>query len=93
MALKKHGLDIVNKQTQAKGILKNWRRLPQDALPDGIKPKWFGYKILHHLNSLSKVCSMEKAISLLTSTVESCLLNLIPHSRSNHKTFLILIDI
>src|SRR5437773_10061554 len=37
-ALKKHGLDIVNKQTQAKGILKNWGRLPQDALPDGIKP-------------------------------------------------------
>src|SRR6266480_6568394 len=24
MALKKHGLDVVNKQMQAKGILKNW---------------------------------------------------------------------
>ena len=93
IALKKHGLDIVNKQMQAKGILKNWGRLPQDALPDSIKPEWFGYKILHYLNSLSKVCSLKEAISLLTSMVESYLLNLIPHSKSNYKTFLMPIDI
>src|SRR6266480_7139565 len=93
MALKKHGLDVVNKQMQAKGILKNWGRLPQDTLPDGIKPEWFGYKILHYLNSLSKVCSLEEAISLLTSMVESHLLNLTLYSRSNHKTFLMPTDI
>ena len=93
MTLKKHSLDIINKQIQAKGILKNWERLPQDALPDSIKPEWFGYKILYHLNSLSKVCFLEEVISLLTSTVESYLLNPIPHSRSNHKTFLMLTDV
>ncbi|KAI9858475.1 MAG: hypothetical protein M1813_006417 [Trichoglossum hirsutum] len=53
-ALKKYGLDVVNKQPQAKGILKNWGKLHQDALPDGIKPEWFGYKILRQLNSLGK---------------------------------------
>ncbi|KAI9777313.1 MAG: hypothetical protein M1839_008921 [Geoglossum umbratile] len=92
-ALKKHSLDVVNKQSQAKGILKNWGKLPQDALPDGIKPEWFGLKILRQLNSLSKICSLEESISLLTSAVENRLLNPKPHSRSNHKTFLTPTDV
>lgn len=92
-ALKKYGLDVVNKQPQAKGILKNWGKLHQDALPDGIKPEWFGYKILRQLNSLGKACSLEEAISLLTSMVESRLLNPTLHSRSNHKTFLTPTDV
>ncbi|KAI9764397.1 MAG: hypothetical protein M1839_005899 [Geoglossum umbratile] len=81
-ALKKHDLDVINKQTQAK-----------DALPDSIKPEWFGYKILRQLNGLSKVCSLEESISLLTSAVKSRLLNPTPHSRSNHKTFLTPTDV
>ncbi|KAI9763395.1 MAG: hypothetical protein M1839_006454 [Geoglossum umbratile] len=92
-ALKKYRLDVVNKQSQAKGILKNWGKLPHDALPDGIKPERFGLKILRQLNSLSKVCSLEGSISLLTSAVKSRLLKPIPHSRSNHKTFLTPTDV
>ncbi|KAI9767983.1 MAG: hypothetical protein M1840_005295 [Geoglossum simile] len=73
-ALKKHGLDVVNKQTQAKGILKNWETPSRRSAG-------------------CKVCSLEEAISLLTSTVESRLLNPTLHSRSNHKTFLTPTDV
>ncbi|KAI9860962.1 MAG: hypothetical protein M1813_005641 [Trichoglossum hirsutum] len=90
---KKAWLRRCQQQTQAKGILKDWGRHPQDALPDGIKPEWFGYKIMHQLNSLSKVCSPEEAISLLTPIAESRLLNPTLHSRSSHKTLLTPTDV
>ena len=87
-ALKKYGLDVANKQTQAKGILKNWGRPPQDTPPENTKPEWFGYRVLRQLNNLSKVCSLEEAIPLVTSAVETRLSNPTLRSRSSHKTSL-----
>jgi hypothetical protein len=67
--LKRQEVLSLRKQAEARGILGNWKSLPHDALPPELCPPMLRKNLLAFLNRLSKVCPLDKAITLLRAQV------------------------
>jgi hypothetical protein len=67
--LKRQEVLSLRKQAEARGILANWKSLPHDALPPELCPPMLSKNLLAFLNHLSKVCPLDKAITLLRAQV------------------------
>jgi hypothetical protein len=67
--LKRQEVLSLRKQAEARGILANWKSLPHDALPPELCPPMLSKNLLAFLNRLSKVCPLDKAITLLRAQV------------------------
>jgi hypothetical protein len=67
--LKRQEVLSLRHQAEAHGILANWKSLPHDALPPELRPPRLSKDLLAFLNRLSKVCPLDKAITLLRAQV------------------------
>ena len=87
--------DILEKRQQAdcRGILANWESLPFEALPADLQPPKFSRDILQYLNRLSKICSLDKAVTLLKEQVRRRYWGTRQSSYSNLRQHIILADV
>jgi hypothetical protein len=73
--------------------LANWGSLPFKALPADLQPPKFGRDLLQYLNRLSKICSLDKAVTLLKEQVHRRYWGAQQSSYSNLRQHIILVDI
>ncbi|KAH0537125.1 hypothetical protein FGG08_006058 [Glutinoglossum americanum] len=69
--LDRHQANNNRKRGQMRTILGNWERLPDAALPSDLRPPVFSASFLGALAALSKICSIDVAISLLRSSIHA----------------------
>ena len=67
--LKRNNILNIRQRADCRGIVANWGSSPFEALPADLLPPKYSRDFFQHLHRLSKICSLDKAVTLLKEQV------------------------